>query len=118
MSPAYFLLLMALPLVPEQEESDSLINGSELVDNYLRVEFRDSINEVHFPSRELAILKSENGIVSFANWRAKSGKICLILENGRSECWPYLRKFAPNKSIVLISECGVSSRWTLRASTQ
>jgi hypothetical protein len=118
MLPAYFLLLLAVPHIPGHEKSDDLLNGSELVDNYLRIEFRDTINEVHFPSRKVAILKSVNGVVSFANWRANAGKICLTLENGRSECWPYLRKFSPNKSVILVSECGVSSRWTLRPSTQ
>jgi len=118
MSPAYFLLLMTVPHMPGLEKSDDPLNGSELVDNYFRIEFRDTINEVHFPTRELAILKSDNGVVSFANWRASAGKICLTLENGRSECWPYLHKFSPNKSVILVSECGVSSRWTLRPSTQ
>lgn len=118
MSPAYFLLLMTVSHVPGREMSDDEANGSELVDNYIRVEFRNANNEVHFPSRELAILKSDNGVVSFAHWRANAGKICLTLENGRSECWPYLSKFSPNKSVILVSECGVSSRWTLRSSTQ
>lgn len=112
MSPAYFLLLLAVPHIPGHEKSD-LLNGSELVYNYLRIEFVDTINEVHFPSRELAILKSDNGVVSFANWRANAGKICLTLENGRSECWPYLQKFVPGRTIQLVSGCGVSSSWTL-----
>jgi len=117
MLPAYFLLLMTASPIPEFEMSDELLNGSELVDSHLRIEFRNTINEVYFPSRELAILRSENGVVSFAKWRANSGKVCLTLENGRSECWPYLHKFAPNRSIVLVSECGVSSRWTLQPTT-
>lgn len=105
--------LLALALY-SQNPLHSNADGSEVVGNYLEIDFGKSRNRLTLLSSNKATIGGENGVISYASWSTRSGKLCLQLENGAKECWPYRTAFKPGQTMRLVSDCGVASSWTLR----
>ena len=92
-------------------------DGSELVGNYVSVSFGSIRNKLLIVNDRIAVISSENGVVTYANWSALQGRLCLELNTGSKECWPYTKQFVPGRAVQLVSGCGASSSWTLNQRT-
>lgn len=87
------------------------IPGSEITGQRVQVQTNGVTNTVAFESNGVAHIYSPSGATTVdATWTANEGQLCLRTSN-TFDCYPYRTPFVAGKTVDLVSDCAVHSRW-------
>lgn len=86
--------------------------GDELRGHSVQVDTNGEASTINFDADGTARISAANGAQATGRWFMQGQTICLSLESGAQECWPYQAAFRTGVPVTLVSSCSITSQWT------